>query len=186
MVWSHHWSAAAWSAAFASAEEEGLQLEDVDLLEWGMIPGAFAFQAATGVASEVIAPHTVALNVAEEVIWDARRSRSGKEAVQVAEEDARTTEQNAQSLLLRDVVGNPFRPVALASGWRTPTVLALAQAGDDHRILPAGTLEPDRLTVLADALEETGCTDADILGHLRGPGPHVRGCHVLDLILGAK
>jgi len=40
------------------------------------------------------------------------------------------------------------------------------------------------LPVLADALEEAGCTDADLLGHLRGPGPHVRGCWVLDLLLG--
>jgi hypothetical protein len=44
----------------------------------------------------------------------------------------------------------------------------------------------DRLPVLADALEETGCTNADILGHCRGPGPHVRGCWVVDLLLGKK
>ena len=50
--------------------------------------------------------------------------------------------------------------------------------------MPAGTLDPHRLAVLADALEEAGCTDPDILGHLRDPGPHYRGCHVLDLILG--
>jgi hypothetical protein len=53
----------------------------------------------------------------------------------------------------------------------------------DNRTLPASTLEPDRLAVLADALEESGCADADILGHLRGPGPHARGCHVLDATL---
>jgi hypothetical protein len=44
----------------------------------------------------------------------------------------------------------------------------------------------DRLPVLADALEEAGCTDADILSHLRGPGPHVRGCWVVDLLLGKE
>ena len=85
--------------------------------------------------------------------------------------------------LLRDLVGNPFRPIALDFALRTPAVLALAQAAYDNRTLPAGTLELDRLAVLADALEEAGCTDADILGHLRGPGPHVRGCFPLDLIL---
>ncbi len=42
----------------------------------------------------------------------------------------------------------------------------------------------DRLPVLADALEDAGCTDAAILDHCRGPGPHVRGCWVVDLILG--
>jgi hypothetical protein len=49
---------------------------------------------------------------------------------------------------------------------------------------PQGTLDPARLAVLADALEEAGCTDPDILSHLRGTGPHVRGCWVIDLLLG--
>jgi hypothetical protein len=42
----------------------------------------------------------------------------------------------------------------------------------------------DDVPILADALEEGGCTDAAILGDLRGPGPHGRGCHALDSILG--
>jgi hypothetical protein len=49
--------------------------------------------------------------------------------------------------------------------------------------LPSGELDPARLGVLADALAETGCTKPDILGHLRGPGPHVRGSFAVDLIL---
>ena len=47
-------------------------------------------------------------------------------------------------------------------------------------------LDPDRLAVLADALEEAGCDNADLLSHLRGPGPHVRGCWALDLLLGKE
>jgi hypothetical protein len=70
----------------------------------------------------------------------------------------------------------------LNSVWQTPSVLVLAQVYD-NRILPAGTLEPVRLAVLADALEEAGCDNADILRHLREPGEHVRGCWVVDLIL---
>jgi hypothetical protein len=85
--------------------------------------------------------------------------------------------------ILRDIFGNPFRPVVLDSTSRTPDVLAMAQAAYDNRTLPAGTLETERLTVLADALEEAGCADADILGHLRGPGPHYRGCWVIDILL---
>ena len=53
-----------------------------------------------------------------------------------------------------------------------------------NRSLPAGTLDPARLAVLADALEDAGCTDAGLLGHLRGPGPHVRGCWAVDLLIG--
>lgn len=84
--------------------------------------------------------------------------------------------------LLREVFGNPFRPTTLVvvSGG----VLAVAQAAYDVRDLPSGHLDPARLAVLSDALEDAGCTDADLLAHLRSPGPHVRGCWALDLILG--
>jgi hypothetical protein len=94
-----------------------------------------------------------------------------------------------QCVLLRDLFGPlPFRPVAISPPvlhWREATVVRLAQATYDARRLPAGTLEPDRLAVLADALEEAGCTDPDILAHLRHQGAvHVRGCFVLDQLLG--
>jgi hypothetical protein len=89
----------------------------------------------------------------------------------------------AGATLVREIFGNPFRPVVLSPGWCAPAVLALAQATYDNRTLPAGTLEPERLAVLADALEEAGCTDADILGHLRGPGLHYRGCWCVDTLL---
>jgi hypothetical protein len=81
--------------------------------------------------------------------------------------------------LIRDVFGNPFRSVALDPAWETPQILALSRAIYDERTF-------DRLLVLADALEDAGCRDADILGHCRGPGPHARGCWVVDLILGKE
>jgi hypothetical protein len=65
-------------------------------------------------------------------------------------------------------------------------VAKLAEAAYEHRSVPDGTLDQDRLAVLADALEEAGCADTDILGHLRGTGPHVRGCHAVDAILGRE
>jgi hypothetical protein len=86
--------------------------------------------------------------------------------------------------LVREVFGNPFRPVLPTHGWRTRTVVQLAQAAYDHRALPNGHLDAGRLAVLADALEEAGCGDADLLWHLRGPGPHVRACWAVDLVLG--
>jgi hypothetical protein len=70
--------------------------------------------------------------------------------------------------------------------WLTPTITALAQTAYEDRALPSGELDPARLAVLSDALEEVGCQNADILRHLRTPGPHFRGCWVLDSLLGKK
>jgi hypothetical protein len=53
-------------------------------------------------------------------------------------------------------------------------------------MLPSSELDTARLTVLADALEEAGCGDGEMLGHLRSAGPHVRGCWALDLVLGKE
>ena len=92
-------------------------------------------------------------------------------------------ERAFQANLLREVIGNPFRRVRLDPAWRTPTVLQLAQAAYDERRLPEGTLDPARLAILADALEDAGCTDPDILSHCREPGRHVRGCWLLDRLL---
>jgi hypothetical protein len=94
------------------------------------------------------------------------------------------TEQAAQASLLRCITDNPFRPVSIEAVWLTPTVTNLAATAYGERILPSGELDAARLGVLADALEETGCTESAILDHLRAPGPHVRGCWPLDLILG--
>jgi hypothetical protein len=63
-------------------------------------------------------------------------------------------------------------------------VVRPAQAAYDERHLPAGTLDNVRLAILADALEEAACTSEEMLSHLRGPGPHVRGCWPVDLCLG--
>lgn len=88
--------------------------------------------------------------------------------------------------LLRDIFGNSLCPVCINPTWLTPTVTSLATAAYDERMLPSGELDAARLAILADALEEVGCENADILTHIRGPGPHVRGCWVVDLLLGKE
>lgn len=93
-------------------------------------------------------------------------------------------EKQFQIDLVGEIFGNPFRPVTLNMSWQTPTVVALAHATYENYLLPDRTLDPTRLAVLADALEEAGCTDADVLGHIRSAGAHVRGCWVVDLLLG--
>ena len=89
----------------------------------------------------------------------------------------------SQADLLRDIFGNPFRPVSLELAWLMPAVANLAAAAYAEQTSPLGELDPALLAVLADALEDAGCNHADILNHLRGPGRHVRGCWPLDLLL---
>jgi hypothetical protein len=100
---------------------------------------------------------------------------------------ARTAAEKTQCHLLHDLFGNPFISTTFDPRWRTwndHTVVRLAAAAYDHRELPSGLLDNARLAILADALEEAGCTDPAILQHLRAGGEHVRGCHVLDALLG--
>ena len=85
-------------------------------------------------------------------------------------------EEKGEADVLRDILG-PIRRIAFNATWRTATVTALAEAIYDDRAI-------DRLPILADALEDAGCTERDILDHCRQPGVHVRGCWVVDLILG--
>ena len=86
-------------------------------------------------------------------------------------------EELAQCHFLRDIFGNHFRRATLDAAWQTPEVMTLSQAIYDNRAF-------DRLPVLARTLETAGCTDADILAHCRQPRVHVRGCWVVDLLLG--
>jgi hypothetical protein len=122
------------------------------------------------------------------------RGRSLKEGrelnrseLDLAREAGYEIEKCVQCDLLRDICGNPFRPMTVAPKiltWNDAVVVRLAQTAYDERQMPDGTLDNGRLTVLADALEEAGCTDAETLDHLRSPGPHVRGCWAVDLCLG--
>jgi hypothetical protein len=104
--------------------------------------------------------------------------------------DVVETELSCLAAMLRDIFGPlSFRRMDVRTAWLSwndGTVPKLAQAAYDERLLPAGQLDPTRLAVLADALEEAGCSDADVLTHLRRPGPHVRGCWPVDLLLGRK
>jgi hypothetical protein len=112
--------------------------------------------------------------------WPAERS--------AGERVAKDAECAAQCHLLRDFFGPiPFRPVTIAPAvlmWNQSCALKLAQAAYEKRRLPVGPLDEARLAVLADSLEEAGCGDGDVLGHLRAGGGHYRGCFVVDMLLG--
>lgn len=131
-----------------------------------------------------------------EVLWEAWRlayaaqlcaARSGPEEAtfellkraggQGPEKEAQ--EKVEQSQLIRDILGNPFRPLPTLDpdwlSWNDGAVVKVAQTSYEER--GAG------LTVLGDALEEAGCTDRALLDHCRSSTLHARGCWVLDLIL---
>ena len=88
-------------------------------------------------------------------------------------------ERNTQAELFRCIFGNPFRPVTLDPSWLTTTVIALAEGIYQDRAF-------DRLPILADALQDSGCDNEDVLNHCRSDRPHVRGCWVIDLLTGRK
>lgn len=117
--------------------------------------GSLAFNAQGAVANPV---------------WERTRSRTETDLVN----DAESLQQVA---LVRDIFGNPFQPVTFEPSWRTTAVDGLATGIYEEKAF-------DRLPVLADALEDAGCSDGDILDHCRSQGEHVRGCWVVDLILG--
>jgi hypothetical protein len=84
-----------------------------------------------------------------------------------------------QLRLLADLFGNPFRPVVCDPSWLTSDVRLLARGIYDERAF-------DRMPILADALQDTGCGSDEVLNHCRRPGEHVRGCWVVDRILGKE
>ena len=85
----------------------------------------------------------------------------------------------ALAYLVRDIFGNPFRPVVFSPEWRTDTALSLARQMYDSRDFSA-------MPILADALQDAGCDDDGVLAHCREPREHARGCWVVDLLLGKQ
>jgi hypothetical protein len=115
-------------------------------------------------------PVEVARYVAEEMIevMDNRQGLSDKEW---------RAQFRAEAEVLKDILGNPFRPITLDPTWLSSDVVSIAQMIYEDRAF-------DRMPEVADALDEAGCHDADLLGHCRQAGTHARGCWVVDLILG--
>lgn len=109
------------------------------------------------------------------IAWTAAQEASG-----AANGETHLQEVEAQVGLLRDIVGNPFRPHTLNPSlltWNNEAVVKLAKEMYDANAFK-------RMPLLGDLLEQGGCGDEEILGHCRGPGPHVKGCYVVDLLLG--
>jgi hypothetical protein len=149
---------------------------------------------ARGIACAVQLPRADPFGIRQATLQVLRYDRSPGE--NLAEEERE--EFAYQASLLRELFGPfPFRTLSVNPAWRTHSVVALARGIYEKRAF-------DRLSILADALEEAGCANADILSHCRNvrqrelgrlfrgrrlahrdqPGEHVRGCWVVDLLLG--
>jgi hypothetical protein len=105
--------------------------------------------------------------------WDAM------DAANVSFKLAMVLDRARQAEVIRELFGNPFRPVERAAAWRTEQAVALAHAAYATRDFSA-------MPLLAEALQHAGCSETSLLAHCREPSPHYRGCWVVDLLLGAS
>jgi hypothetical protein len=189
---------------FAERFADGLQtVKELHDSDWGRATDLHgpvlwsdwdAAVVSSGHASEIVAHQAARSDAANYADWNRRleEARNEKNSISdamtladisappwfvAAREDARRSEQELQSHLARDIFGNPFRPVTLDPRWQSSTVLDLARTIYDERAF-------ERMPILADALMDAGCDKEVIIKHCQGPGPHVRGCFLVDLILG--
>ena len=167
------------SAASAEAQDVIHVLGD-DEAKARAIPDQSRVIAATRVAAGVTTLHwppssaaTVALNCT------ALGMKSWAKAMGWAAGPTAKKERAAHLRMVYDIFGNPFRPVAVDSAWLTPNVVDLARTIYEERAF-------ERIPILADALMDAGCEDEAVLSHCRSEGPHVRGCWVVDLLLGKQ
>jgi hypothetical protein len=172
---------------YADGESTAAEMEAAATYVWGppsaRRTAAFACRDTTGIeAGNVLADCT-----AENAAWAAGEHAAFLAGLDNASPEfasARAAEKVTQIALLQEVLGPvPFHSLrSIAASiltWNDGCVATLATAIYQERAF-------DRLPILGDALEDAGCTDADILNHCRGPGPHTRGCWVVDLVLGKE
>lgn len=165
-------------------EAQGIALAAADAQATLSLPGTpnsySVLAAAAGTAWEFRSGADPLQHAAEAIAWEGLAvNRPPKRRLAKAKF---TDERKIQAALLRDIFGKPFRPVYVDSpwlAWHASTLLNLAEGIYNNRVF-------DRLPILADALQEAGCTNSSILAHCWLPGPHVRGCWVVDLILGKE
>jgi hypothetical protein len=155
---------------FADSEESAAELQAA--AKYALSAAEHACMNAVELPASPVMADCAALNAA----WGATQpgpimpDDGGASAAKLAREQA------SQCDLLRDIFGNPLHTRPLESNWQTSTVRLLAQAIYTDRTF-------EHLPVLADALEDAGCTNTELLSHLRGGGEHVRGCWAVDLVL---
>jgi hypothetical protein len=149
------------------------------LEDWELRIVEVAERAADGLATEAEVQGAERESVGSSGVAWVILTKDWWTAVEAARAAGEWEKEAVQCDLVRDVFGNPFRPVAFSPSWRTDTAVALARQMYESRDFGA-------TPILADALQDAGCDSEDVLNHCRGEGPHVRECWVVDLVLDRK
>jgi hypothetical protein len=152
-------------------------VESINAVHWLTGPKEKDVHHAIGLSSEVLG--LVAVHAAgkmpDALPYEAIPDFWSEPEFETANDAARAVESG----FLRDIFGNPFRRVRFDKKWRADTALALARQMYESR-------DFSPMPILADAFQDAGCNHPDVLAHCRSEGPHVRGCWVVDLVLGKK
>ncbi len=171
------WSRSAVAAAERVADS-ATAADRLDLARHRMRPAASSQASSLLRAFALAAAAVVAEDAGTAAVEASRWARYARRCQPAPPDDG--PEEAAQAEFLRDLFGNPFRPPPVFDpGWRTSQVVALARGAYELSAF-------DQLPILADALEDAGCADEQLLDHGRGPATHVRGCWLVDLILAKK
>lgn len=164
----------------ADTSETSNELESMYREAWAAVPlvGSDLHMSAARAAGRTVQPNAhdasrYAVNEIVELHANSMEDEEGEHAYWKGK-------ANAEGMLasaLRDIFGNPFRPVIVDPSRLNHDIIDLARLIYNERAF-------NRMPELADALQAAGCADEDILKHCRGTGPHVRGCWVIDVALG--
>jgi hypothetical protein len=151
-------------------------------------PGGSSVRPLTGAAA--VAAVAATRFHEPETPWLAASCAAGEAERAMRERGTKRASARAQQCeTIRCIFGPlPFREVPVDPSWLSwngGLVVRLALQVYEQRLLPSGEFEPARLRVLADAVEEAGGA-GELLNHLREPGPHVRGCHAVDALIGRQ
>ena len=155
-------------------EKERREVEVAALDAWEEYTGDAGYSAELEFTVQLLSPKPLEAALTDSLGW--RLSLLAYES-EFAFDGIGAELQHDQCDFLRDIVGNPFRPASISPAWRPSTALALARRIYDEKSF-------DLCPILADALQDAGADDEQVLGHLRGGEVHCRGCWVVDGVLG--
>ena len=164
----------------ARAQASGVVLALPRVWSYDVLRDRYATSSAADCGATSAATANGALSITSSVARAASLTAAGDDrsgTLGSTRDLTQSVELAAQAELVRDILGNPFRPMAFDPAWRTDDVVLLSRGMYESR-------DFSPMPILADAIQDAGCDDDELLNHCRAPVPHARGCWVVDLVLG--